>query len=136
MVQTNSVFDIHIWYEFLLVELTEDEKDHNSNQSKLKILKSICFPGEEDNDDTRSKKAKNPFPYWLTYIAYALIVITVLISALFVMLYGFQFGKRKSDQWVIAMLVSLSLSIIVWQPTKVGSLTRHLSVIKHLLLDL
>ena len=106
---------------YLLEEETEEEQEHRESQSRLKILKSLCFPGEEDDDEARAKKKKDPLPYWLIYIAYSLVIITSLIGILFVMLYGFQFGKRKSDQWIIAMLVSLLLSILVFQPIKVQS---------------
>ena len=73
------------------------------NLKKLNFWKSFLFS----------------FEFRLVYIAFALCFILSLVSIFFVMLYGFSFGKIKSEAWILAMLVSLLLSIFVVQPIKV-----------------
>ena len=99
--------------------LSAEEKEHKEAQSWLKFLMGICFPGGEDDEDTIERKRKYSLPHWLAYVAYVLCFILTIVSILFIMLYGFQFGKLQSESWVLAMLVSLALSIFVIQPLKV-----------------
>ena len=85
---------------------------------------TICGVG----DSPRKKKSRKLNKFFssfffshhrLAYIGYGLCIVLSLISIIFVLLYGFQFGKIKSEAWVLAMLVSLLLSVFVVEPIKV-----------------
>lgn len=91
-------------------------KKHNK---RVNFLKSILFAGREDDDDEKMKKKKNPLPHWLIYIAYFFVFVTSAVSSFFVILYGFTFGKEKSDKWVVSMLISFFQSVLIIQPVKV-----------------
>ena len=86
----------------------------------------ICFPGNEDDEGEessgKSKKKPKPkatLPHWVIYIAYVLIFFASGTAAFFVILYGFQFGKEKSDNWMKSMMLSFWQSVLVIQPVKV-----------------
>lgn len=85
-------------------------KKHNA---ALRFLQFILFSGRADENQ------KRPLPYWTLYIAYVLVFLTTMVSALFVMLYGFSFGKDISEKWVVTLLVSLFESFFLFQPIKV-----------------
>ena len=93
----------------------ESEPPKDAQQNFLLCLKDILFPGKEDE----AKKGKKPLPHWLIYIAYFFVFLSSGASSFFVILYGFTFGKEKSDKWVISMLVSFWQSVLVIQPVKV-----------------
>lgn len=73
----------------------------------------------KDDDDSNKNKKKFLFPHWCIYIAYGLVFVSSLVSALFCCLYGFQFGKEKSEQWLASMMISFWQSVLVIQPFKV-----------------
>ena len=79
----------------------------------IQFLRSLLFPGGEDN------KSQKLLPHWLIYIAYMIAFLSSAVSAFFVIAYGFDFGKTKSDQWVVSMLFSFCFSVFLIQPLKV-----------------
>ena len=69
--------------------------------------------GEED-----ISRAKG-LPWWFVYVGWVLVIITSLTSASVTLLYGIQFGLKKSTQWLLSMFFSLTQDIFVSQPLKV-----------------
>ena len=67
----------------------------------------------------KEKKTKKRLPYWMKYFAWVLLVLTSFTSAFFVVLYGFQFGKDKSAQWISSMMISFVQDVFVSQPIKI-----------------
>ena len=65
-------------------------------------------------------RQRYPLPSWCLYVAWVLAVATVVASAFFVILYGFQFGKEKSEAWLSALVFSFVESVILVQPFKVA----------------
>ena len=63
---------------------------------------------EKQRTDKAAKvaKQKKKLPYWMKYFAWTLLILASFTSAFFVVLYGFQFGKDKSAQWLSALFVS------------------------------
>ncbi|XP_065066412.1 uncharacterized protein LOC135692255 [Rhopilema esculentum] len=111
-------------------ELTEEEREIEKSKKRANFLKMICFPGNEDDEGEessgKSKKKPKPkatLPHWVIYIAYVLIFAASGAAAFFVILYGFQFGKEKSDNWMKSMMLSFWQSVLVIQPVKVLALS-------------
>ena len=99
---------------------TEDSRDSSvKNVFNWKTLLSIVK--KDDNLDYEQKKSNKKFlfPYWCIYIAYVLVAVSSLTCGLFCILYGFSFGKEKSEKWITSMLVSFFQSVVVIQPFKV-----------------
>ena len=95
----------------------EEQKESERSQWFLKFIKSLVFMGQSEDDELNQKLC----PHWFIHIGYFLCFLFSITSLLFVMLYGFAFGKVTSDKWVLAMLVSLLISVFVFQPTKVSA---------------
>ncbi|XP_019627704.1 PREDICTED: uncharacterized protein LOC109472382 isoform X29 [Branchiostoma belcheri] len=58
-------------------------------------------------------------PWWFLFIAWFLVFAIVLLSALFTLLYGVQYGRRKAEAWLFSFLVSFLTDILIVQPLKV-----------------
>ena len=71
------------------------------------------------------RKKKLKLPFWFRYFAYILIFLSVACGAFFTILYAFQWGKQKSEEWLGCLMLSVCQSIIVIQPVKVGLLTQY-----------
>ena len=111
------------------VELPLEEEEAREKQESIKqrnklvrFFRSILFAGREDDDDELENKKKKPLPHWLIYIGYFLCFVVSAVSGFFVILYGFSFGKVKSDKWIVAMLISFVQSVFLIQPLKVNNI--------------
>ena len=108
-------------------EMDEEAIEIEKSKKRANFLKMICMPGNEDDEEGgdsgkgKKKKAKPKamLPHWVIYIAYVLIFVASGTAAFFVILYGFQFGKEKSDNWMTSMMLSFWQSVLVIQPVKV-----------------
>ena len=76
--------------------------------------------GASDRADAKSKK--KGFPWWTLYIAYAILVAAVAASAFFTILYAFEWGKQKSEKWLVTFIFSFIESVLLIQPLKVCDL--------------
>lgn len=61
-------------------------------------------------------------PWWFVYVGWVLVIITTLTAASVTLLYGIEFGLKKSSQWLLSMFFSLTQDIFVSQPLKVVAL--------------
>ena len=80
--------------------------------------------GETESEEAmgaidREKTIKNGFPWWTLYIAYTLLVAAVAASAFFTILYAFEWGKQKSEKWLVTFIFSFVESVCLIQPIKV-----------------
>lgn len=98
----------------------EPDVDDNTNDQEPEVAdsKKSRF-GMFSKNKSEEPKKKFLFPYWCIYVAYLLCFISTGTSAFFTMMYGFQFGKEKSEKWLTAMVVSVFQSVVVIQPVKV-----------------
>lgn len=113
-----------------MLRVDEEEKD-NSKQKAFGWRSLLNFFKRDDESDFNQKKAKKRFlfPHWCIYIAYVLVVVSSLTCGFFCMLYGFTFGKEKSEKWLTSMAVSFFQSILVIQPFKVLLLAAFFALI-------
>lgn len=58
-------------------------------------------------------------PHWCRYIAWLLVFLATTASAFFIFLYSIQWGKQKSEEWLMSMLFSIGQSVLIIQPIKV-----------------
>ena len=59
------------------------------------------------------------FPAWFLYVAWLLVVLSILVSAFFVILYSWSWELGVSDHWLLAFCLSFFESALVIQPVKV-----------------
>ncbi|KAL3876145.1 hypothetical protein ACJMK2_034017, partial [Sinanodonta woodiana] len=67
-------------------------------------------------------------PSWVLYIAWFLTILAVLLSAFFIMLYSMQWGKQKSEEWLITFFLSFLESALLIDPFKVLFLSATISI--------
>ncbi|XP_033731377.1 polycystic kidney disease protein 1-like 2 [Pecten maximus] len=58
-------------------------------------------------------------PYWCVYAAWGLAICSVLVPGFFVMLYSMEWGKTKSEDWLLCFLFSFVESVLITDPIKV-----------------
>ncbi len=65
---------------------------------------------------------KNPrfLPYWVTYIAWTMIVLVMILSPFFTILYSFEWGGDKSRSWMTAFFLSFFEAEAIVDPVKVS----------------
>ena len=114
--------------------LDTKSSDHQSNASGHSYFDSktsgsydLVKEEKEDagNSDTKKeekgKKEKKAFtlPHVTIYIAYGLIFVASITSAVFTIFYSLTFGEAKSQRWVSSMMISFWQDVIISQPLKV-----------------
>ena len=58
-------------------------------------------------------------PWWAIYIGYGLNLVMVLVCGFFTILYSFEFGKERSNKWLLELCLSFVENILIIQPIKV-----------------
>ena len=70
------------------------------------------------NVDTE-KAGEFSLPWWFRFIAWCLLIVTVLLSTTFVLFYGITFKDPKVQKWLTSLAISFITSIFFTQPIKV-----------------
>ncbi|XP_016101347.1 polycystic kidney disease protein 1-like 2 [Sinocyclocheilus grahami] len=70
-------------------------------------------------------------PWWFLFIGWFLLFAMSGISTFFTLLYGFQYGRESSIQWVITLTLSLVQSIFILQPLKATFVSSHMQTLSH-----
>lgn len=101
------------------IEFSSDQERSSDNTDKSQLIKS-----EEKMDKTTTTKKVDVrgLPYWCHYIGWFGVIVTSLASTAVTLLYGIQFGKRTSEQWLLSMFISVTQDIFISQPVKVIAL--------------
>ncbi|XP_077976290.1 polycystin family receptor for egg jelly-like isoform X1 [Styela clava] len=71
----------------------------------------------------------NTWPHWCVYIAWVLVVLAVLCSGFFAILYSFEWGRVKANRWLCNMMLSFWQSVLIVQPIKVIFLSMFVAAI-------
>ena len=88
-------------------------------KSEAKESKNMA-KGALERDEARRKKKKKRLPYWCVFVAYILVVLSVTAGAFFTILYAFEWGKEKSEEWLVTFVLSFLQSVLLVQPIKVS----------------
>ena len=98
----------------------------DGNPQSTNARENPDFPVEISNDRIiLAQKPKNPstsfkLPYLCIYISWSLVFLSSITSAFFVVLYGLQFGRVVSSQWLSSMTVSFMQDVFITEPLKVS----------------
>uniref|UniRef100_A0AAQ4Q994 Polycystic kidney disease 1 like 2a n=1 Tax=Gasterosteus aculeatus aculeatus TaxID=481459 RepID=A0AAQ4Q994_GASAC len=76
-------------------------------------------PGESVKDEATKKGCRGGLPWWSVFIGWILVIATSGVSGYFTMMYGLTYGKERSINWLISMMISFFESLFVTQPLKV-----------------
>ena len=84
---------------------------------------------EIEKKNKKKKKKKKLLPYWFLYIAWVICFLTCFVTSFFCVLYGLQFGKEKSAQWISSMLISFFQDVLISQPIKILGIALIIAII-------
>lgn len=65
-------------------------------------------------------KEYQPLPFGCKVVAWCLVGIAVLLSGFFLVLYSMEWGKTKSEEWLLCFVLSFVQSMFVIDPLKVN----------------
>eukprot|EP00058_Branchiostoma_floridae_P016420 XP_002601908.1 hypothetical protein BRAFLDRAFT_86392 [Branchiostoma floridae] len=67
---------------------------------------------------TQQEPAKG-LPHWCKYVAWVLVVLSAVGSAVFTVLYSLEWGKEKSERWLSAYFTTFLVDMVLMQPAKI-----------------
>ena len=103
-----------------LRDLTEQNKSARSNTaSNQTVTPNGGLVKDEVAEDRQRPIRVKLWPWWCRLVAWVLIVITVVTSAFFVLLYSVSWGPEKSQAWLLSFLFGFFQDVIIIQPFKV-----------------
>jgi polycystin 1L2 len=114
-----------------------DDVDEFFDEKELEKLENMCFDQVSTplkmTDKTRKKKKKFELPWWFQYIGWVLVAGSIVTAGVFVIFYAMDWGKAKSEEWLITFFLSTFQSMLLIQPLKVSYWLSHsLTLSSHL----
>ena len=100
----------------------------NTLISPLPAQRTSSIRNNEQLELQRKKKPKT-LPRWFIFIAYGLSFLIVIVSAIFIMARGIQFGDTKTRKWLTSSISGFFSSILLTQPVKVVCLAIFFALI-------
>uniref|UniRef100_A0A3B4YES0 Polycystic kidney disease protein 1-like 2 n=1 Tax=Seriola lalandi dorsalis TaxID=1841481 RepID=A0A3B4YES0_SERLL len=82
-----------------------------------------------DGDQKKRMCCHGGLPWWFIFVGWLLVIATSVVSGYFTMLYGLKFGKERSINWLVSMIVSFFQSTLVIQPLKVLCLAAFFALV-------
>ncbi|KAK2914252.1 hypothetical protein Q8A67_002651 [Cirrhinus molitorella] len=104
---------------FLNEELRQARGTVSVLLKKAEMASLQHVPQSQPSVQVQNKKQGWWLPWWFLFIGWFLLFAMSGISTFFTLLYGFQYGRESSIQWVITLTLSLVQSIFILQPLKV-----------------
>ncbi|KAM8893485.1 polycystin-1-like protein 2 [Spinachia spinachia] len=76
-------------------------------------------PGRSVKEESSKKDCRGGLPWWSVFVGWVLVMATSGVSGYFTMMYGLTYGKDRSTNWLISMMISFFESLFITQPLKV-----------------
>lgn len=92
---------------FLITFLFKNTRSFRANKDKSNIEHLVLNP------------QKDLLPVGYQILAWSLVVLSVASSGFFVILYSMEWGKDKSEEWLLSFFLSFMESIFIVDPVKV-----------------
>ena len=89
--------------------------------NKINPSLQIFADPSQNNTDEKKKKKKKRLPWWCIFLVYGLCVMLVVISIIFIIARGIEFGDTKSAKWLTSVVSGFLSSNLLIQPIKVTS---------------
>ncbi|CAH1257139.1 PKDREJ [Branchiostoma lanceolatum] len=113
---------------------------HRKKKSLKTRIRSCCCwfsPSEPDSELTEEEKARLfvkgrdrcELPWWCVYVAWLLAILACLTAAFFTLLYGMAYGRQKSIDWLVSMIIGFLQGVFVVQPLKMLFIAAIVAVI-------
>ncbi|PAA69298.1 hypothetical protein BOX15_Mlig000160g1 [Macrostomum lignano] len=73
----------------------------------------------EEHSVIEQQETSWQLPHWCRYIAWVLLLSSVVTAGVFIVFYAMDWGQEKSEAWLIAFFLSFSETVLIIQPLKV-----------------
>ncbi|XP_021376367.1 uncharacterized protein LOC110465104 isoform X2 [Mizuhopecten yessoensis] len=100
----------------------KNKKLSNKKEKEIRNIfqaKTIMNQNEHFSDSQFYSVDHLPLPAWSRYIATTIVILAVVTSAFFLILYSMEWGKDKSEEWLSTFVFSFFESLLVVDPFKV-----------------
>ncbi|XP_078575675.1 polycystin-1-like protein 2 [Branchiostoma floridae x Branchiostoma japonicum] len=110
------------------VKKEQVRRDAAQQQVRQNDVNEPTSPGQIKSQEVNEKYAvlDDPenataglLPWWFAYIGFILVFVTTNTAAFFVMLYTFEFGREKTEAWLLIFLTSFLSDLLLLQPVKI-----------------
>ncbi|XP_078610884.1 polycystin-1-like protein 2 [Branchiostoma floridae x Branchiostoma japonicum] len=102
----------------VIVLLYQYSRPSNKGDRRVRDVET----GDTPETPTQQGPAKG-LPHWCKYVAWVLVLLSTLGSAVFTVLYSMKWGKDKSEEWLSAYFISFLVDMFLLQPAKILLLT-------------
>ncbi len=84
---------------------------------------------ERKTSPARKGCCRGGLPHWFVYVGWLILILTTGISAYYIMLYGLKYGKQRSIDWLVSVMISTFQEIFITQPLKIFLLAVFVAMI-------
>ncbi|CAF0748743.1 unnamed protein product [Adineta steineri] len=112
-------------------KLNEKDEQYQKTMNFFARKKHHSKLHEEDNEcigalPSMEDKTRT-FPHWVVYVAWMLVILSILTCSFFIILYSLEWGAKRANEWLITMMLSFGQSVLVIDPLKVFLITAIIS---------
>ncbi|XP_061173587.1 uncharacterized protein LOC133182755 [Saccostrea echinata] len=95
------------------LKANKTETEASKDKKEISTTQSFRIPSKYIKEHEKS------LPHWILYVAWMILSVIVLVSAFFLLLYSMEWGKAKSEEWLMSFFLSFFESILFVDPIKV-----------------
>ncbi|CAF0819785.1 unnamed protein product, partial [Didymodactylos carnosus] len=108
---------------------TENRRSNFITHLKARFCHRSSVVQRQRLDDTRNKieDKERTLPHWAIYIAWTLVILSILTCSFFIILYSMEWGRSRSNEWLSTMMLSFGQSVLIIDPLKVFIATAIIS---------
>ena len=107
-------------YSLSTFAFRDTSRTHSSKEDYLTATKSFLNLDWKPDTEKHKNHRRKYFYSFLYWTAWVLCFMSVGVSAFFTLLYSLEWGKEKSEQWLLSFFVSFVQDAAVSQPVKVA----------------
>ncbi|XP_071948700.1 polycystin-1-like protein 2 [Antedon mediterranea] len=108
---------------------SSDTAESNRKQSICKCKSTMTLERKPEAVGIESNKKHGCLPWWIIYFAWFILFSCEGVSAYVIMLYGLKYGKQRSLDWLMSILIAFFQNIFVIQPTEMIFIAALLSLL-------
>lgn len=104
----------------------ETSNSHDKKKDDGKPFSDVENEKEAEDEDVFMddyvnfyKEERLPLPHGMVYVGWTILVLAIVSSGFFVILYSMEFGKTKSEEWLSTFVFSFVESLFVLDPINV-----------------
>ncbi|XP_076050283.1 polycystin-1-like protein 2 [Oratosquilla oratoria] len=85
----------------------------NKMENEVKEKKSRELEKRKKIRQNNRQRRMLLLPWWCLILAWVLVIVTILLSFIFVWMYGITFGAQKMSKWISSFIITFAFSLLV-----------------------